>query len=82
MKVQIVTRKLIKPATPTPTPPHLKSYKTSSIDQLAPLAYVPFILYYHANGDKNEIDERSKCLEKSLSKILSLYYPLVVLEIY
>ena len=80
MKVQIVTRKLIKPA--TPTPPHLKSYKISSIDPFAPPTYVPFILYYHANGDKNEIDERSKCLEKLLSKILSLYYPLVVLEIY
>ena len=73
-KVKIVSRRLIKPA--APTPPHLKSYKTSSIDQLAPPAYVPFILYYHANGDKNEVDERSKRLEKSLSEILTLYYPL------
>lgn len=74
MEVQILSRKLIKPT--TPTPPHLRSYKTSSLDQLAPPAYVPFILYYDANGDKNEIDERSKRLEKSLSEILSLYYPL------
>ncbi|XP_050257279.1 acetyl-CoA-benzylalcohol acetyltransferase-like [Quercus robur] len=74
MEVQILSRKLIKPT--TPTPPHLRSYKTSSLDQLAPPAYVPFILYYVANGDKNEIDERSKRLEKSLSEILTLYYPL------
>ncbi|KAL4632357.1 hypothetical protein ACB092_04G044400 [Castanea dentata] len=73
-KVKIVSRKLIKPA--APTPPHLKSYKPSSIDQLAPPAYVPFILYYDANGDKNEVDERSKLLEKSLAEILTLYYPL------
>ena len=52
-KVKIVSRRLIKPA--APTPPHLKSYKTSSIDQLAPPAYVPFILYYHANGDKMKL---------------------------
>ncbi|KAM4113902.1 hypothetical protein ACJW30_04G030000 [Castanea mollissima] len=74
MEVQILSRKLIKPT--SPTPPHLKSYKTSSLDQLAPPAYVPFILYYDANGDKNEIDEWSKRLEKSLSEILTLYYPL------
>ncbi|KAK7848241.1 pelargonidin 3-o-(6-caffeoylglucoside) 5-o-(6-o-malonylglucoside) 4'''-malonyltransferase [Quercus suber] len=73
-KVKIVSRKLIKPA--APTPPHPKSYKTSSIDQLAPPAYVPFILYYDANVDKNEVDERIKRLEKSLSEILTLYYPL------
>ena len=79
MTVQIVSRKLVKPS--TPTPPHLRSFKTSSIDQLAPQAYVPIILYYHAsNGD--EIDGKRKRLEKSLSEILTLYYPLAVLEIY
>ena len=74
MKVQITSRKLIKPA--TPTPPHLKSFKSSSIDQLAPEAYVPFIVYYDATGDKNENDGRRKRLQKSLSEILTLYYPL------
>uniref|UniRef100_A0A2N9HG74 Uncharacterized protein n=1 Tax=Fagus sylvatica TaxID=28930 RepID=A0A2N9HG74_FAGSY len=72
MKVEILSRKLIKPA--TPTPPHLQSLKISSIDQLAPPTYVTFILYYHANGDEN--DGKRKGLQKSLSEILTLYYPL------
>ncbi len=72
MKVEILSRKLIKPA--TPTPPHLRSLKISSIDQLAPPTYVTFILYYHANGDEN--DGKRKGLQKSLSEILTLYYPL------
>ena len=56
-------------------PPHLRSFKTSSMDQLAPQAYVPIFLYYHAsNGD--EIDGKRKRLEKSISEILTLYYPL------
>ncbi|KAK9997248.1 hypothetical protein SO802_021934 [Lithocarpus litseifolius] len=45
-------------------------------DALAPQTYVPFIVYYHANGDKNENDGRRKRLQKSLSEILTLYYPL------
>ncbi|KAF3963496.1 hypothetical protein CMV_012123 [Castanea mollissima] len=74
MKVQILSRKLIKPA--TPTPPHLGSLKTSSIDQLATPTYVALILYYNANGDENENDKRIKYLEKSLTEVLTLYYPL------
>ncbi|GMY32504.1 acetyl-CoA-benzylalcohol acetyltransferase-like [Fagus crenata] len=73
MKVQILSRKLIKRA--TPTPPHLRSYKISPIDQLAPTFYVRTILYYLANGDEND-DGRRKRLEKSLSEILTLYCPL------
>ena len=72
MKVQILSRKFIKPA--TPTPPHLRSLKVSSIDQLQPPIHAAFILYYLANGDENG-DHRSKRLEKSLSEILTLYYP-------
>ncbi|GMY32496.1 acetyl-CoA-benzylalcohol acetyltransferase-like [Fagus crenata] len=72
MKVEIVSRKLIKPA--TPTPPHLRSLKPSSIDQLQLPIYGAFICYYHANVDENS--QRSKRLEKSLSEILTLYYPI------
>jgi shikimate O-hydroxycinnamoyltransferase len=73
MKVEILSRKLIKPA--TPTPPHLSSLKASSIDQLQPPIHGAFILYYHTNGDEN--GERSKRLEQSLSEILTLFYPIV-----
>ena len=72
MKVEILSKKLIKPA--TPTPPHLRSLKASSIDQLQPPIHGAFILYYHANGDENS--KRSKRLEQSLSEILTLFYPL------
>ena len=73
MKVEILSKKLIKPA--TPTLPHLRSLKVSSIDQLQPPIHGAFILYYHAsNGNDN--GERSKRLEKSLSEILTLYYPI------
>ena len=73
MKVEIVSRKLIKPT--SPTPPHLRSYKISSLDQLAPPAYVPLIQYYHATGDEND-EKRTERLEKSLSEILTIFYPL------
>ncbi|KAF5456553.1 hypothetical protein F2P56_026023 [Juglans regia] len=72
MKVQILSKKFIKPA--NPTPPHLRSLQISSIDQLSPPTHVPSVLYYPANGYEN--DKTRKLLEKSLSEILTLYYPL------
>ncbi|KAL5784057.1 hypothetical protein ACOSQ2_006449 [Xanthoceras sorbifolium] len=78
--VQIVSKKLIKPA--TPTPPKLITMKISSLDQLNPSLYLSFLLFYPAEfGCKvdNQIaknTERSKLLEESLSQVLTLFYPL------
>ncbi|RVW69447.1 Salutaridinol 7-O-acetyltransferase [Vitis vinifera] len=44
MEVQILSRKMIKPS--SPTPPHLRNLMLSPIDQGAPLAYVPTIFFY------------------------------------
>jgi shikimate O-hydroxycinnamoyltransferase len=72
MEVQILSRKLIAPS--SPTPPHLQNLKVSCFDQLAPSIYLPCIFYYPADGENNE--KRSKEMEKSLAETLSLFYPL------
>ncbi|KAK9286874.1 hypothetical protein L1049_015280 [Liquidambar formosana] len=77
MKIQILSRKFIKPSSPTPH--HLKKMKLSFIDQIAPSVYPPFIFYYPADGSSRcraENIERRDRLEKSLSDTLRLYYPL------
>ncbi|XP_061948857.1 stemmadenine O-acetyltransferase-like [Populus nigra] len=77
MEVQILSQKFIKPYSQTPL--HLRNMKVSLIDQLAPPAYTPMILYYSAvNGEKtmSERDNRFNRLEKSLSETLACYYPL------
>ncbi|KAK3205375.1 hypothetical protein Dsin_019421 [Dipteronia sinensis] len=73
MDVQIVSKKLI-------TPSHLQNMTISFMDQLISPRTVPFIFYYSANGSNIRADsvvERQKSLMgKSLSEILTLYYPL------
>ncbi|KAK0582456.1 hypothetical protein LWI29_025844 [Acer saccharum] len=78
MEVQIISKKLIKPSIPTPS--HLQNMSLSLMDiRLLPRT-VPIIFYYPAHGnchpDSVEHVERLKRLEKSLSEILTLYYPL------
>ena len=77
MEVQIISKKLIKPSVPTPS--HLRYMSLSLMDiRLSPRT-VPFIFYYtpHENYHSFENVERLKArLEKSLSEILTLYYPI------
>jgi len=75
MEVQIISRKLITPS--SPTPPHLQNLKISSVDQHAPYVYVPTIFYYAANGEEYDVKnaEKSLQMQNSLSEILALYYP-------
>ena len=78
MEVQIISKKLIKPSVPTPS--HLRNMSLSLMDIRFPPRTIPFIFYYQAHGnchpDTVEHVERLKRLEKSLSEILTLYYPL------
>lgn len=77
MKVEIIHRATIKPSSPTPF--HLRDFDLSIIDQIAPVMYIPLILFYPntANGNVNIITaERSKHLRKSLSETLTHFYPL------
>ncbi|OVA20490.1 Transferase [Macleaya cordata] len=79
MKVQIISRDTIKPSCPTPL--HLRSFKLSLLDQLAPPIYVPIILFYAIdhNDKRRTIEDIEKCrsrLKKSLSETLTRFYPL------
>ncbi|KAI3896140.1 hypothetical protein MKX03_013607 [Papaver bracteatum] len=78
MKVQVISKEFIKPS--TPTPPHLRNFKLSLIDQLLPPLYVPIVMFYPANDghESNNNDQCSKAniLKKSLAETLTRYYPL------
>ncbi|KAM6589533.1 hypothetical protein CsatA_012138 [Cannabis sativa] len=81
MKVEVTSKDIIKPSSPTPD--HLRLYQLSFLDQISPRAYSPFIYYYSLNDINNESNDNnyiisniSEKLKKSLSKTLTLYYPL------
>ncbi|KAJ4837332.1 hypothetical protein Tsubulata_051225 [Turnera subulata] len=77
MKVQILSRKLITPSSPTPE--HLQTLKISYLDQFAPPLYVPRVFYYLPNGEEEGLvknREKSEQLQKSLAETLTLFYPL------
>ncbi|KAL2529713.1 HXXXD-type acyl-transferase family protein [Forsythia ovata] len=71
MKVKIVSRKFIKPSTPTPK--NLSTCKLSSIDKLNISRNVVGILYYPQSHDN--IVGNLNNLEKSLAQILPQFYP-------
>lgn len=76
MKVEVILRENIKPSSPTPN--HLKTFKLSLLDQLIPAPYAPIVLFYpNYNGASCvQILERLVLLQQSLSKTLTLFYPL------
>nr|GEZ00197.1 vinorine synthase-like [Tanacetum cinerariifolium] len=75
MKVTVLSKELIVPS--SPTPPDLKTYKLSYIDQQVPPYYISFILYY-LYDDSTTITQSNIIikLKTSLSKTLTHYYPL------
>ncbi|XP_070033595.1 stemmadenine O-acetyltransferase-like [Nicotiana tomentosiformis] len=79
MDVKVLSKENIKPSVPTPQ--HLRNYKISFLDQLAPSSYVPVILFYNnANVVNDHLNKEntlaSDLLKKSLAETLSYYYPL------
>ncbi|XP_062104489.1 stemmadenine O-acetyltransferase-like [Humulus lupulus] len=80
MKVEVISRDIIKPSSPTPE--SLRNYQLSFLDQVSPRTHSPFIYYYslsdinNESNDNNVIADISYKLKKSLSKTLTLYYPL------
>ncbi|KAJ4713072.1 Vinorine synthase [Melia azedarach] len=72
MEICIISKEIIKPS--SPTPPHLRTYKLSLIDQLALHTHFGFLLFY-SKIDKNIINNISSLLKLSLSKTLTHYYP-------
>ncbi|GFP85226.1 pelargonidin 3-o-(6-caffeoylglucoside) 5-o-(6-o-malonylglucoside) 4'''-malonyltransferase [Phtheirospermum japonicum] len=69
MKVNIISRKLIKPCTPTPQ--NLTKYQISLTDELGPQVNMNVILFYQPNPKPV-----TNHLEESLAKILPQFYPL------
>ncbi|KAK3034803.1 hypothetical protein RJ639_033708 [Escallonia herrerae] len=74
MKVQILSKKLVKPS--IPTPPSLRNYKISFADEVAPTANMPVILYYPAPNGNTATASLFNQLERSLERILTRFYPL------
>ncbi|EEF28651.1 3'-N-debenzoyl-2'-deoxytaxol N-benzoyltransferase, putative [Ricinus communis] len=70
MKVEIISREMIKPSSPTPA--HLKHFKICLLDELAPPSYVPIFLLYSSAEFGNCFADK---LKKSLSDTLARYYP-------
>lgn len=68
MKMNIVSKKLIKPS--TPTPPNLHKYNLSFTDEFGPPMNVRILLFYQPQS--KGINQ----LEESLAQILPHFYPL------
>ncbi|XP_057773702.1 pelargonidin 3-O-(6-caffeoylglucoside) 5-O-(6-O-malonylglucoside) 4'''-malonyltransferase-like [Salvia miltiorrhiza] len=69
MQIHVVSRKLVKPS--KATPPQLRSYKISVMDEVNPSMFVVRILYYRSRGLIN-----LSGLEESLGRTLTRFYPL------
>ncbi|KAK9057912.1 hypothetical protein SSX86_022751 [Deinandra increscens subsp. villosa] len=75
--LEIISKETIKPSSPTPH--HLRTFNFSIIDQIFYDVYIPLILFL-PNTNKasltDVINQRSKRLKESLSKVLTRFYPL------
>ncbi|PON71583.1 Transferase [Trema orientale] len=72
-EVELISKEIVKPSSPTPD--HLRHYQLSFLDQVCPKTYNPLVFFYELNSDHN-ITEISNKIKKSLSEVLTLYYPL------
>ncbi|CAL0324903.1 unnamed protein product [Lupinus luteus] len=78
MEIELISRELIKPSKPTPS--YLNTHSLSFIDSVVGRNYVP-LLYFYPNkpseyDDKNqERITKISTFKKSLSEVLSIYYP-------
>ena len=72
MNVEIISKEIIKPSSPTPH--HLRKFKLSFLDQIAPPTYIPVIFFYQCK----DVDhyERAASLKESLAETLTRFYPL------
>ncbi|KAI3448774.1 hypothetical protein Pfo_005439 [Paulownia fortunei] len=77
-RVQVIAREIIKPSSETPH--HLKKFKLSYLDQLAPSVYFPVVFFYQADELRGLTISNhvriSQQLKQSLSDTLTSFYPL------
>nr|BDW80096.1 BAHD acyltransferase [Cynoglossum officinale] len=73
-RVQLISRKFIKPSFSTPPP---RNYKLGLLDQLLYDAQIPLAFYYpNKTNNSSSPGNTTTILENSFSKILASYYPL------
>lgn len=74
--LEIISKEFIKPSSPTPQ--NLKNHRLSFLDQIHTRSYVPRIFFYKAPSCSPNIDrfQISHQLKRSLSDVLTKYYPL------
>ncbi|KAJ7963158.1 Vinorine synthase-like [Quillaja saponaria] len=70
LDVEVISKDLIKPSSPTPE--NLHHYQLSFLDQISPHVYSPFVYFFASSDDSSIVSNR---LKKSLSEILTHYYP-------
>ncbi|KAF9673706.1 hypothetical protein SADUNF_Sadunf10G0052100 [Salix dunnii] len=74
VNVEIVTREVIKPSSPTLN--HLRKFNLSLLDLLAPVSYEPLVLLYSNSQQQLTGTQKSQRLKRSLSVALTRFYPL------
>ncbi|KAH6759108.1 hypothetical protein C2S51_019343 [Perilla frutescens var. frutescens] len=76
MKVKVVREKVVKPS--KPTPPHLRTYKLSLLEETNPSINHIRLLYFSSLSDDGRLIDTKHivCLEESLAEILPSFYPL------
>ncbi|XP_060961381.1 stemmadenine O-acetyltransferase-like [Cannabis sativa] len=73
IEVEAISNEIIKPSYPTPK--NLERYKLSLLDQSSPKFYNPLVFYYTKKNTTTIINP-AIILKRSLSAILTHYYPL------
>ncbi|KAL3511401.1 hypothetical protein ACH5RR_030802 [Cinchona calisaya] len=73
VEIEIIRTETIKPSSPTPN--HLQNYQLSFTDLTSSTLVIPIILCYPSNNQCTNSDTFNH-LQESLSKALTLYYPL------
>ncbi|KAL2233691.1 vinorine synthase-like [Sesamum indicum] len=73
IEIEVISNETIKPSSPTPE--SLRKYQLSFLDQIAPPTFMPLVYFYPADA-KFSNPEKSNHLKKSLSQVLSRFYPL------
>ncbi|KAK4423915.1 Stemmadenine O-acetyltransferase [Sesamum alatum] len=73
LEIEVISQETIKPSSPTPE--SLRKYQLSFLDQTAPPIFMPLVYFYQADA-KFSNPGKSNHLKKSLSQVLSRFYPL------
>ncbi|KAF7124188.1 hypothetical protein RHSIM_Rhsim12G0106800 [Rhododendron simsii] len=83
VEVEVISSETIKPS--SPTPPHLRHYHLSFLDQIAPPVFMPLLLFFpHSTATSTAATtttsftqlHKSNNLKTSLSQTLTKFYPL------